>query len=164
MWKNVEMGFFSGKYKYKVDVKNRINFKKFIKRLSKPDTEIGIFHLLKQTVTIPGTNDSYPVFYIFSEEKWQELFTNLEETKDTDELSEIITQQCDEANLDTNDRITFPKEFLDYIHAEKDLFLQGLGDKLQVWSNENFIDYSKKTKPNKVIKKEFYNILSKKKS
>ena len=160
MWK---MGFFSGKYKYKVDGKNRINFKKFINRLSKSDTEARIFHLLKQTVTISGTTDSYPVFYIFAEEKWQELFTNLEETKDTDELSEIITQQCDEANLDTNDRITFPKDFLDYISAEKELFLQGLGDKLQVWSNENFIKYSKKTKSNKVIKKEFYSILSKKK-
>lgn len=158
------MGFFSGKYKYKVDGKNRINFKKFIKRLTEPDTEVGIFHLLKQIVTIPETEDSFPVFYIFTEEKWQELFTNLEETKDTDELSEITTQQCDEANLDTNDRITFPKEFLEYIGAEKDLFLQGLGDKLQVWSNENFIEYSKKTKSNKVAKKEFYSILSKKKN
>lgn len=157
-----KMSFFSGKYKYSVDEKNRINFKKFLNRVENDDKKSGIFHLLKQTVSVIGSDKTYPVFYIFTEKTWKEFYSALEESREPEELSAFNTQFCDEANLDNMERITFPKDFLNYIQSSKNLFLQGFGDKLQVWSLENFEEYGKKLSESAPMK-DFYNILSKKK-
>jgi DNA-binding transcriptional regulator/RsmH inhibitor MraZ len=142
------LSVFSGKYKYSLDEKNRINFKKILNKFVKKSGSIDelkdeTFHLFKDFVKVPSTGERFPVFYIFNEEKWAEFYEIVEEEfKDDDKMSKFNSQYCDESGLDNDFRITFPKEFTGFIKAKKNLFLQGYGDKLQVWSQENFDRYS----------------------
>jgi len=156
------MGFFSGKYNYSVDEKGRINFKKFLNRLDATEKGNGVFHLLKQTVEVYGSKEIFPVFYIFTDQKWDLFYDDWEVGKSTAEASAFNTQFCDETTLDNMERISFPKDFLKYIGANKNLFLQGFGDKLQVWSLENFEKYSKMLSEQAPMK-DFFDILAKKK-
>ena len=157
------MGFFSGKYKYSLYEKNRINFKKILNRFGagSEGTE-KTFHLYKDYVKVTGSGKTYPVFYIFPEQTWTEFYEQVESELDDDRLSAFTTLQCDEASLDNMNRILFPKEFLKYINASKNLFIQGLGDKLQVWSQENFDIYSDEMTKDKP-EHDFHGILNKRK-
>ncbi len=145
-----KMGVFSGKYKYSLDEKGRINFKKILKRILPEDHEdtkrekFNVFHLYKDYVKKPGSDEKYPVFYVFTDEEWVLFYEQLEISLSDDELSLFTTLKCDEASLDGMSRMTFPKEFLKYIKASKNLFIQGFGgNRLQVWSEEVFEIYSK---------------------
>jgi DNA-binding transcriptional regulator/RsmH inhibitor MraZ len=162
------LSVFSGKYKYSLDEKSRINFKKILNKFVKKtgsieDLKEETFHLFKDYVKVAGTGEKFPVFYIFNEEKWAEFYEIVEDQfKNDDRMSEFNSRYCDESNLDNEFRITFPKEFIGYIKAKKNLFLQGYGSKLQVWSQENFDRY------NEILSKQdssddFHGLLSKKK-
>ncbi|MFO7810510.1 MAG: hypothetical protein R6V47_03965 [Candidatus Delongbacteria bacterium] len=164
-----KMGVFSGKYKYSLDEKGRINFKKILKRFNiKKDTDDEnsdkneTFHLLKDYVRSLKSDNTFPVFYIFTSKTWSQFYEEAESEMDDDKLSAFTTLQCDEAALDNLYRITFPKEFLEYIKASKNLFIQGLGDKLQVWSRENFDEYSKDMSSHETAN-DFHGILNKRK-
>jgi len=138
-----KMSIFSGKYKYSLDEKGRINFLKILKRfgIDKENKE-EVFYLMKDYVKITGSDKQYPIFYLYTETEWSEFSKLLENEFDDDELSAFTTQYCDETTMDNMQRVSFPKEFLKYIQASKNLFIQGLGNKLQVWSQENFDRYS----------------------
>jgi MraZ protein len=158
-----KMGFFSGKYRYSLDEKNRINFKKILNRFGAQEGDPDkIFHLYKDYVKVSGAEKEFPVFYIFPEDAWREFYEMLESEYEDDKLSEFSSFQCDEASLDNMNRIMFPKEFLRYIQASKNLFIQGLGGKLQVWSQENFDAYSDEMTKKRPAH-DFHGILNKRK-
>ncbi len=137
------MNSFSEKYGYSVDEKGRINFKKIIKRLHAEEKENANYHLLRQTVELYGSKKRYPFFYIFTERSWKKFYDEKVEGMDTPLRIKFLTNYCGEASLDNSERLSFPKEFLGFIGAEKDLILQGDGEKIQVWSKKNFEEYLK---------------------
>lgn len=137
------MSKFSGKYDYSVDVKGRINFKKILKRLGEDDRGNSNYHLLKQKLpSLSGGSENFPFFYIFTSSAWQDFY----QTKKIDEMAtpkrmSFLKGFCGEASLDAAERLTFPREFLEFIASGKELVLQGDGDKIQVWSKENYAAY-----------------------
>ncbi len=137
------MNSFSEKYSYSVDEKGRINFKKILKRLHGDEKENSNYHLLKQTVELYGSKRRYPFFYIFTERSWKKFYDEKVEGMDTPVRIKFLTSYCGEASMDNSERLTFPKEFLEFAGAGKDLVLQGDGEKIQVWSRKNFEEYLK---------------------
>jgi len=136
-----KMNSFSEKYSYSVDEKGRINFRKIIKRLHDDEKNNSNYHLLKQSVGLYGSKQKYPFFYIFTENSWKKFYDEKVENLDTPVRIKFLTSYCGEASLDNSDRLSFPKGFLDFIGSDKDLVLQGDGEKIQVWSKKNFDEY-----------------------
>lgn len=138
-----KMNSFSEKYSYSVDEKGRINFKKIIKRLHEEEKNNSNYHLLKQNVELYGSKKKYPFFYIFTERSWKKFYDEKVEGLDTPVRIRFLTSYCGEASLDNSDRLSFPKEFLEFIGQGKELVLQGDGEKIQVWSKRDFDEYMK---------------------
>jgi DNA-binding transcriptional regulator/RsmH inhibitor MraZ len=138
-----KMNSFSEKYGYSVDEKGRINFKKILKRLHDDEKANSNYHLLRQTVELYGTKKRYPFFYIFTEKSWKKFYDEKVEGMDTPLRIKFLTAYCGEASLDNSERLAFPKEFLEFAGADKDIVLQGDGEKIQVWSRKNFDEYIK---------------------
>jgi len=88
------MSIFSGKYKYSLDEKGRINFLKILKRfgIDKENKE-EVFYLMKDYVKITGSDKQYPIFYLYTETEWSEFSKLLENEFDDDELSAFTTQK-----------------------------------------------------------------------
>ncbi|MBN1971381.1 MAG: hypothetical protein JXR48_17940 [Candidatus Delongbacteria bacterium] len=131
------MSLFSGNYPYSVDANGRINFKKFLKRMDSEGRESSNYHLLKQKFV--KDENEFTFFYLFSEESWEKFYVekNLG-SLDVAKRTAFLKNLCGEATKDSADRVAFPKSFLEFIKADKDLILQGDGDKIQVWSKEMF--------------------------
>ena len=135
------MSSYSGTYSYTVDDKGRINFKKFLKRLSTEERVNPNYHLMRQSIESPGDKKRYPFFYIFTETSWKKFYDEKVEIKPTPERLTILSNLCGESSLDGSERMSLPKEFLEFIKAKKNLVLQGDGDRIQVWSKENYDKY-----------------------
>ncbi|NOR44201.1 MAG: hypothetical protein GQ534_01335 [Candidatus Delongbacteria bacterium] len=135
------MSSYSGTYSYTVDDKGRINFKKFLKRLSAEERVNPNYHLMRQSIESPGDKKRYPFFYIFTETSWKKFYDEKIEIKPTPERLTILSNLCGESSLDGSERMSLPKEFLEFIKAKKNLVLQGDGDRIQVWSKENYDKY-----------------------
>lgn len=135
------MSSYSGTYSYTVDDKGRINFKKFLKRLSAEERVSPNYHLMRQSIESPGDKKQYPFFYIFTETSWKKFYDEKVEIKPTPERLTILSNLCGESSLDGSERMSLPKEFLEFIKAKKNLVLQGDGDRIQVWSKENYDKY-----------------------
>ncbi|MCK4980164.1 MAG: hypothetical protein KAS62_07195 [Candidatus Delongbacteria bacterium] len=135
------MSSFSGKYSYTVDDKGRINFKKFLKRLSSEERENSNYHLMRQSVESPEDKKLYPFFYIFTESTWEKFYDEKVKDLSTPKRLNLLSNLCGESSLDSSERMSFPKEFLDFIKAKKNLVLQGDGTLIQVWSKENYDKY-----------------------
>ena len=135
------MSSYSGTYNYTVDDKGRINFKKFLKRLSAEERVNPNYHLMRQSIESPGDKKRYPFFYIFTETSWKKFYDEKVEIKPTPERLTILSNLCGESSLDGSERMSLPKEFLEFIKAKKNLVLQGDGDRIQVWSKENYDKY-----------------------
>ncbi|MBN2788633.1 MAG: hypothetical protein JXR69_00425 [Candidatus Delongbacteria bacterium] len=144
MYKNEHMSSFSGTYSYTVDDKGRINFKKFLKRLSSEERTNPNYHLMRQSIESPGDKKRYPFFYIFTESTWENFYNEKVKNMPTPKRLNLLSNLCGESSLDSSERITFPKEFLDFIKAKKALVLQGDGSLIQVWSKENYDKYISK--------------------
>lgn len=133
---------FSGKYEYSSDEKGRINFKKFLNRLPETERTISNYHLLKQMLPSAGQNDrKYPFFYLFTEAAWNRFY----ESKEIDNMPTAkrmtFLAQCGEASLDSSERLSIPRDFLSFISNNRDLILQGDGDKIQVWNKADYEAY-----------------------
>ncbi len=137
-----DMALFSGKYDYAVDSKGRINFKKILKRLSEVERGDANYHLLKQRIKSPKNEKSYNFFYIFTNHSWNKFYEvkQIDSWKTTERLS-FLSSLCGEAQMDANERLSIPKEFLNFIKAKKDLILQGDGDKIQVWTKSDYDEF-----------------------
>lgn len=134
------MSKFAGKYEYSVDNKGRLNFKKLLKRVSTEDRALGNYYLLKQQTKT--ADKKYNFFYIFTGTAWDQFY----QTKKIDEMPTIkrmkfIATLSGEATLDSAERLSLPKLFLEHINADKDIILLGDGDKIQVWSKEDYDSY-----------------------
>ncbi|PID26643.1 MAG: hypothetical protein CR982_09345 [Candidatus Cloacimonadota bacterium] len=131
------MGLFSGSYPYTVDSKGRIKFKKFLKRMSPDGKETSNYHLLKQELKVDGK--SYRFFYLFNESNWMKFYQEKGLSKlPTIRRTKFLKEQCGEASKDSAERLTFPKQFLEFINSPKELMLQGDGEKIQVWSKSDY--------------------------
>ena len=139
------MSSFSGTYSYTVDIKGRINFKKFLKRLSSEERLNPNYHLMRQSISPSNGKNKYSFFYIFTENSWNKFWDEKVEGKmKTDERLIFLSNLCGESSLDGSERLTLPKEFLDFIKAKKNLVLQGDGNRIQVWSKEEYDKYFSK--------------------
>ncbi len=140
------MNYFSGQYDYSVDSKGRINFKKFLKRLSEADRGNPHYHLLKSRIDLGVDQKKFSFFYIFTNSSWQNYYReNKINSLPTQIRTNFMNQRCGEASLDSAERITLPSNFLNFISATKDVIIQGDGERIQVWGKDQFEEYLKLT-------------------
>ena len=136
------MSSYSGTYNYTVDDKGRINFKKFLKRLSNEEREKTNYYLMRQSIESSKNGKRYTFFYIFTESSWKKFYEEKVDIMPTEKRMKFQENLCGESSLDSAERMTFPKVFLDFIKAEKDIVLQGDGiNRIRVWSKENYEEY-----------------------
>lgn len=140
------MTLFSTDYNYTIDVKNRINFKKLLKRLDEDDRKFTDYYLVKQQRnSVVDGNKKYPFFYLYSKTAWEEFYKKMQISEKSFEERMQISQLFGEASLDSSERLSFPKKFTDFISVKKDVVLHGDGDKIQVWSKEVYDEYISET-------------------
>ena len=144
------MNLFNADYYYTIDLKNRINFKKLLKRVDEDDRMFSDYYLVKQERTSTlHKNKKYPFFYLHTKTSWQEFYKKMQISEMPFEERMKISQLFGEASLDSSERLSFPKSFTEFILARKEVVLHGDGDKIQVWAKEIYDEYiSETSKPN----------------
>ncbi len=140
------MNLFNSDYNYTIDLKNRINFKKLLKRLSEEDRKSNDYYLVMQKrPSLVDKNKKFPFFYLHTKKSWEEFYNKMQISEMPFEERMQISQLFGEASLDSSERLSFPKTFTEFISAKKEIVLHGDGDKIQVWSKETYKDYISET-------------------
>jgi MraZ protein len=78
------------------------------------------------------------------EEKIKELPTNNPETR---AFVRLFFAGAVEAELDKQGRVVIPQHLRDHAQIEKDVYVIGVSTKVEIWSKENWENYSAQTQP-----------------
>lgn len=117
-----------GTYRHSIDSKNRIRFP------SKFKSELGV-----NFVVTMGTNKN---LYIFSKDKFDEIYQKLTSIALFDEEAQKPVRKflssAFEVDEDTQGRHLLPKELCKYAELEKDIVFVGVGNRVEIWSEENW--------------------------
>ncbi len=134
------MSSFKGSYQYTVDDKSRINIpskmRKYISREA------------KNTFTI--TRGFETCIFMYPNDEWLKLETTIRKLISTDPKHRFFTrtllQWATEAELDTQSRITLPKELLQFAHIENEILIIGVLERIELWNPKLFKEYERKQK------------------
>lgn len=75
---------------------------------------------------------------------WETELENLETfKKDTRTLKRYIFSNSAELEIDSVGRIKIPQNLLDNAHIQKDVFILGIGSKIEIWDKETYKKYEK---------------------
>lgn len=131
------MSSFYGEYQYAVDPKNRVFIPaKFRDELKK---EKG-----KNFMITIGLDNC---LYVFLPSVWNELIKNNMEIFRADNREEerafkrFFFSNAVEAQVDEQGRILIPANHRNYAGIKKDVFIIGVGNKMEIWSKEKWEEY-----------------------
>ena len=117
-----------GTYRHNIDSKNRIRVP------SKFKAVIGV-----NFVVTMGTDKN---LYIFSKEKFDELYQKLTSIAIFDEEAQKpirkFLSSAFEVDEDTQGRHLLPKELCSYAELEKEIVFVGVGNRVEIWSEQNW--------------------------
>jgi len=126
---------FIGEYSYKIDNKKRLAVpNKFRSSLSK-------------IVVITRGLDN--CLFLYSEKEWEKLAEKLSRLplsqKDARGFARIMLAGAMEVKIDKLGRILIPDYLKRYASLKKNVVIAGLYNRIELWSEEKWIEYKKKT-------------------
>ena len=121
-----------GTYRHQLDEKNRVRFpSKF-----KDELKTGF-------IVAKGTNGC---LFAFSKEKFEELYQKLSEIPMFDSEAQkpirALLSSAFETEEDKQGRILLPQELRNYAKFTKNVVTIGVGNRVEIWSEEVFDDYN----------------------
>lgn len=127
------MALFIGHYPHTLDDKGRLIMP------SKFREELG-----KNFVVTRGMENC---LFVFTEEKWIEFTKELDSKglnqKDVRAVKRFFCSNAMNSDLDRQGRFVLNKVFREHASIEKDVIVIGVSDRIEIWSKENWENYSK---------------------
>lgn len=132
---------FKGEYNHSLDSKNRV----FIPAKYR--------EVLGNSFTVCRGSNNEPTLYIFPAETWDELCEEMDE-KGRNAVGEEkvllerdrrdLYRYSDDANMDTQGRITLSQSQIEYARLKKDVLILGNMKRLEIWDPEVFREFDAK--------------------
>ena len=83
--------------------------------------------------------------FVYSLDEWNNMVNELKELpftrKDARTFMRMLMSGATECELDNNGRINIPSPLVNYASIEKECVVIGVGDRLEIWSNEGFDNF-----------------------
>lgn len=127
---------FIGSFKYSVDSKGRVSIPAKLRKYVNPEANDS-FILTRG----PGKCiDVYPM------DQWKELVANkLTQLNSFDPedamFIRLLLQEAAEDSLDSQSRLLIPKSLIEYAEIEKEVFIKGALNKIEIWKPEIYDEY-----------------------
>jgi MraZ protein len=139
VYKRGEMSSFYGEYKFVIDSKNRLFVpSKFRDELKKEKSKNFMI-----TIGLDGC------LYMFLPSVWNELIKNNMEIFRADNREEerafkrFFFSNAQEISVDPQGRILISQNHKNYAEIKKEVFIIGVGNKIEIWSKEKWEEYNK---------------------
>ena len=83
--------------------------------------------------------------FVYSLDEWNNMVNELEELpftrKNARTFMRMLMSGATECELDNNGRINIPSPLVNYASIDKECVVIGVGDRLEIWSNEGFDNF-----------------------
>lgn len=123
----------AGVYECKLDDKGRICFPSELLRQIKPES------MREKFVVKKGVE---PCLVLFLENEWQKKCGEVEALDEYDEevveFKRYFYASVKRLFLDSNNKLLFPKIFLDYAGIDKDIVILAMNNSMELWSKEDY--------------------------
>ena len=130
------MSSFKGRYEYVLDSKGRLNIPvKLRKTLSSEARD-----------TFVVTRGDEKCLYLYPLDEWTKLEERLHSLAQFNEkhrymLRSLLSWTSDEIVLDSQSRISVPKNLLEFAEIEKEVVIIGALERIEVWNPKTFNEY-----------------------
>lgn len=88
--------------------------------------------------------------YVYPHSEWKILEEKIKElptaNPETRAFVRLFFSGAVEAELDKQGRVVIPQHLREHAQIEKDVFIIGVSTKVEIWSKENWVNYSAQTK------------------
>ena len=83
--------------------------------------------------------------FVYSLDEWNNMVNELKELpftrKNARTFMRMLMSGATECELDNNGRINIPSPLVNYASIDKECVIIGVGDRLEIWSNEGFDNF-----------------------
>ncbi len=127
---------FIGSFKYSIDVKGRVSIPAKLRKYVSSDANDTFIMTRGTTECI----DVYPL------DQWKELVANkLNDLNEFDPKEamfiRVFLQKAAEDKLDSQSRLSIPKNLIEYAGIKKEVFILGAVKKIELWNPETYEKY-----------------------
>ena len=123
----------AGVYECRLDDKGRISFPSELLRQITPET-------MREKFVVRMGVEAYLV--LFLEGEWQKKTSEVELLDEYDEevveFKRYFYSSVKRLYLDSNNKLLFPKTFLDHAGIDKDIVILAMNNSMEIWSKPNF--------------------------
>lgn len=129
------MSFFKGQETYSLDNKGRVNIPAKMRKALLPEAN--------STFVLTRGIDKCIVAYPLNEwKKYEERYTRMNQFDEENRFFlRTILAWCEEVEIDTQQRITIGKKYLDFAGLESKVTVVGMIDHLEFWNPDEFEQY-----------------------
>lgn len=124
--------YLGGKFKRKFDQVNRMSIPPEFREL------------LGNKVYLISSMYDDPCIWVFSEEKFAVFAEGIDETFEGEEQAQIqrlLADRLSIATVDRSGRITLPEEQKGWAQLDEDVFVVGMGNRVELWSEDNWAKF-----------------------
>lgn len=129
------MSAFKGSYEYSVDSKGRINIPAKLRKSVSPEAN--------ETFTI--TRGFEKCLFIYPQDEWLQLEDSIRALSPTNPqhrfFMRVLLQQAVDVQLDTQSRITIPKDLLQFADITGDVLILGVLEHIELWNPGEYAQY-----------------------
>lgn len=129
------MSAFKGSYEYSVDGKGRINIPAKLRKSVSPEAN--------ETFTI--TRGFEKCLFIYPQDEWLRLEEAIRALSPTNPqhrfFTRVLLQQAVDVQLDTQSRITIPKDLLQFADITDNVLILGVLEHIELWNPKEYAEY-----------------------
>ncbi len=131
------MSFFKGQELYSIDNKGRVNVPAKMRKILSPDAN-DTFILTR------GADCCIAVYPLNTWKLHEERFANLDQNDPNSRfLLRTLLSWCEEVEIDSQQRISLAKRYIDFAGIESKVLIVGMIDHIEFWNPEEFNRYIK---------------------
>lgn len=131
MWRKVGDNMFIGEYHHSIDEKNRLIIP------AKFREELGDKFIITKGIE--------NCLFVYSLESWQKIVNKLETLpftkKDARQFVRFFLSAASEVEFDKQGRVNIAQPLVSYANLEKECVTIGTGDRLEIWSKNDWSDF-----------------------
>lgn len=129
------MAFFKGQEFYSIDSKGRVNIPAKMRKSLSPEAN--------DTFVLTRGVDKCIVAYPFDEwRKYEEKFEKLNQYEEKNRyFLRLLLMWSEEVKLDAQQRISIPKQLIDFAEIEGKVAIIGMIDHIEIWNPDKFNEY-----------------------
>ena len=135
------MSNFTGRYRYSLDDKNRVNIPAKYRKLLTPEAQ-------EMFAVTRGIEEC---LYVYPFDEWQRLIARLRglpmNKADNRDFQRKLASLADEMKYDRQGRIILPPWLLEHAKIKKDVIILGVLDRIEIWDPQTYEEFDQSRKP-----------------